>query len=98
MTGITEVETVDGDYCFSLRDAGGQDFVLFGFSTEAEANIARDALRQIVQHASVVLPIAQSPPPAPDEDAAPAEEPDGGDGSDSASLDGTPEATSPFSK
>ena len=97
MTGVTEIETVDGDFCFTLRDSGGQDLLLFGFATEAEANIARNAIRQIVQHATVVLPIAQNPP-APGEGAAPAEEADDGDDSDSVRPDETPEATSPFSK
>jgi hypothetical protein len=71
MTSVTEIETVDGEYCLSLRGADGRDFVLFAFPTEAEAGIARKALRQIVEHASVVLPVtkedrAQSTP-APDE-------------------------------
>jgi hypothetical protein len=87
---VTEIETVDGEYCFSLR-AGGQDFVLFGFSTKAEADVARTALRQIVQHASVVLPIA---PDAP----AVADAPKPADDSDTIELETKLEATSPFSK
>lgn len=96
MTVVTEIETVDGDYCFTLRD-DGQDFVLFGFPTEAEANVARDAIRQIVQHASVILPIAPSSP-APADAAVSTDDPDGADQPDSVDRDGKLEATSPFSR
>ena len=55
MSVVTEIETVDDQYCFCLRHAG-RDLVLFAFRTEQEARIASDALRQIAQHAVAILP------------------------------------------
>ncbi len=43
MTGVTEIETVDEEYCLSLRGTDC-DFMLFAFPTEAEAAIARKSL------------------------------------------------------
>jgi hypothetical protein len=93
MTRVSEIETVDNEYCFSLRDPGGQDFVLFGFATEAEAEIARKAIGQIVQRASVIVPIAPGPPAAADK---PGDSEDGGEAPEDANENTAP--TSPFSK
>lgn len=59
MSIVSDVETIDDQYCFSLHHAG-RDFVLFVFRTEHEARIARDALRQIAQHAVAILPAAEA--------------------------------------
>ncbi len=59
MNAVTEIETIDGQYCFCLR-AYGRDLVLFAFRTEAEARIASDALRQIAQHSVAILPAAEA--------------------------------------
>ncbi|HTT84659.1 MAG TPA: hypothetical protein VMF67_14365 [Rhizomicrobium sp.] len=59
MNIVTDIETIDGQYCFCLRE-GRRDLALFVFRTEREAKIASDALRQIGEHAVAILPPADS--------------------------------------
>jgi len=59
MKVVTEIETVDGQYCFCLRN-GERDLVLFVFRTEKEAQIASDALCQIAEHAVDILPATET--------------------------------------
>ena len=97
MSIVTDIETVDDQYCFCLR-LGEKDRVLFAFRTEKEALIAADALRQIEQHAVDILPAAD----ANAGDRTPAEtdavESDDGVQSDTAATTENPgkAATSPF--
>ena len=59
MKNVTDIELVDGEYCFCLR-YGNEDLVLFAFRTEKEAQIAADALSQIAEHAVAILPAAKA--------------------------------------
>ncbi|HEY2446015.1 MAG TPA: hypothetical protein VGI20_09785 [Rhizomicrobium sp.] len=85
LVAVAEIETVDGEYCFWLRD-GVDRFVLLGFPTEQEAMIARRAMLQIVDHASFVLPCSREPAEPGAKTAIPEDRPDNG-----------LKATSPFS-
>ena len=95
MSIVTEIETVDDQYCFCLRHAG-RDIVLFAFPTEKEARIASDALRQIAQHAVAILPAAEVG--TNDQTAAEAENSNRNDEvqTGAAPESGRPVATSPF--
>ena len=96
MSIVTEIETVDGDYCFCLRHAG-RDLVLFAFRTEAEARIASDALRQIARHAVAIVPAAEGNPNQPAAEVKTLDEEDEAQ-SDAAAETASPRtvATSPF--
>jgi hypothetical protein len=74
MRVVTDIETVDGQYCFCLRVAG-RELVLFVFQTEKEAQIASDALCQIAERAVDILPAAEG-----DTNDKPASEAEAGDG------------------
>jgi hypothetical protein len=89
MSIVTEIETVDDQYCFCLRHAG-RDIVLFAFRTEKEAQIASDALRQIAQHAVAILPAADA-----ERDASTAPEPEASVEDDEAGIGTVPETESP---
>ena len=59
MRSVTDIETIDDQYCFCLR-CGSRDIALFVFRTEEEARLASDALQQIAQHAVEILPPAEA--------------------------------------